>query len=54
MCVGPLGTGRMYIDRWWVAKKIDGGKDCKLVPNVHSSLLPQSQKLHLETWLLDL
>ena len=30
----------MYIDRWWVAKKIDGGKDCKLVPNVHSSLVP--------------
>ena len=34
----------MYTDK---AKKTDDGRECKLVPNIHPSLLLQPQKLHM-------
>lgn len=39
MC--PLGRGKLYTDSW-VVKGTDGDRDGKLVPNIHSSLLPQT------------
>lgn len=39
VCVCPLGRGKVYTDSW-VAKGTDGGRDCKLVPNIYSSLFP--------------
>lgn len=42
MC--PLGREKVYTDIW-EAKGTDGGRNCKLVPDSHSSLHPQSQNL---------
>lgn len=44
MC--PLGRERVYIDSS-EAKGTDGGRNCKFVPNSHSSLHPQSQNLRM-------
>lgn len=38
--MGLLGRGKVHTDR--VAKGTGGSRDCKLVPNSHSSLLPQT------------
>ena len=50
VCVCPLGRERVYTGSW-VVKQTDGGRDCKLRPNIHSSLF-LSHRIFNVSWTL--